>query len=205
MNDSANRLRLIGKPTSRIDGREVVTGRAKYTHDVKLRGMLIGKILRSPRAAAEIVSIDLAPALSAPGVMGAIKLAEGKVRYAGQQVAAVAAVDERTAEKALALIKVEYRSLPFVVDWEKARDASAPQVRDGRPNVEKINEYSRGDVEKGFAEADVVVEQDLPDRLRGPQPDRDPRQRRRRGKATTSSSMIRPRTSTASATGWPGP
>jgi xanthine dehydrogenase YagR molybdenum-binding subunit len=150
--------RLIGKPTSRIDGREVVTGRAKYTHDVKLRGMLIGKILRSPRAAAEIVSIDLAPALSAPGVMGAIKLAEGKVRYAGQQVAAVAAVDERTAEKALALIKVEYRSLPFVVDWEKARDASAPQVRDGRPNVERINEYNRGDVEKGFAEADVVVE-----------------------------------------------
>jgi xanthine dehydrogenase YagR molybdenum-binding subunit len=150
--------RLIGKPTSRIDGREVVTGRAKYTHDVKLRGMLIGKILRSPRAAAEIVSIDLAPALSAPGVMGAIKLAEGKVRYAGQQVAAVAAVDERTAEKALALIKAEYRSLPFVVDWEKARDASAPQVRDGRPNVERINEYNRGDVEKGFAEADVVVE-----------------------------------------------
>ncbi len=120
--------------------------------------MLIGKILRSPRAAAEIVSIDLAPALAVPGVMGALKLAEGKVRYAGQQVAAVAAVDERTAEKALALIKVEYRSLPFVVDWEKARDASAPQVRDGRPNVEKINEYNRGDVEKGFAEADVVVE-----------------------------------------------
>ena len=120
--------------------------------------MLIGKILRSPYAAAEVVSIDLAPALAVPGVMAALKLAEGKVRYAGQQVAAVAAVDERTAEKALGLIKVEYKSLPYVVDWEKARDASAPQVRDGKPNVEKINEYSRGDVEKGFAEADVVVE-----------------------------------------------
>ena len=155
---TAPEYRLIGKSTSRIDGREVVTGGAKYTHDVKLRGMLIGKIVRSPRAAAEIVSIDLAPALALPGVMGAIKLAEGKVRYAGQQVAAVAAVDERTAEKALALVKVEYKSLPYVVDWEKARDASAPQVRDGRPNVEKINEYNRGDVEKGFAEADVVVE-----------------------------------------------
>ncbi|MGZ5555015.1 MAG: xanthine dehydrogenase family protein molybdopterin-binding subunit [Candidatus Aminicenantales bacterium] len=150
--------RYIGKPSTRVDGRMIVTGQAKYTHDVKLRGMLIGKILRSPRAAAEIVSIDLAPALAVPGAMGALKLAEGKVRYAGQQVAAVAAVDERTAEKALGLIKVEYKTLPFVVDWEKARDASAPQVRDGKPNVEKINEYSRGDVEKGFAEADVVVE-----------------------------------------------
>ncbi|HSA96639.1 MAG TPA: xanthine dehydrogenase family protein molybdopterin-binding subunit [Acidobacteriota bacterium] len=150
--------KYIGKPTARIDGREIVTGRAKYTHDIKLRGMLIGKVLRSARAAAEIVSIDLAPALALPGVMGALKLAEGKVRYAGQQVAAVAAVDERTAEKALELIKVEYKTLPFVVDWERARDPSAPQVRDGRPNVERINEYNRGDVEKGFAEADVIVE-----------------------------------------------
>ncbi len=148
----------IGKPTARVDGREIVTGRARYTHDIKLRGMLIGKILRSPRAAAEVLSIDLAPALAVPGVMAALKLAEGKVRYAGQQVAAVAAVDERTAEKALALIKVEFKTLPAVVDWEKARDASAPQVRDGKPNVEPLNDYSRGDVDKGFAEADVVVE-----------------------------------------------
>jgi len=151
-------FRIIGKATPRIDGAEIVTGRAKYTPDIKLRGMLIGKILRSPRAAAEIVSIDLAPALALPGVVTAMKLAEGVVRYAGQQVAAVAAVDERTADKALGLIKVEYKSLPFVVDWEKARDASAPQVRAGQPNVEEINTYARGDVEKGFAEADVVVE-----------------------------------------------
>lgn len=150
--------RLIGKPTRRVDGREVVTGRAKYTQDIKLRGMLIGKILRSPHAAAEVIGIDLAPALALPGVLAALKLGEGKVRYAGQQVAAVASIDERTAEKALALIKVEYRTLPYVVDWERARDASAPQVRDGKPNVEKLNEYSRGDVEKGFAEADVVIE-----------------------------------------------
>ena len=154
----ASDYKYIGKPTPRVDGREVVTGRAKYTQDIKLRGMLIGKILRSPHAAAEVVSIDLAPALAVPGVMAAMKLAEGKVRYAGQQVAAVAAVDERTAENALALIKVEYRTLPYVVDWERARDASAPQVRDGKPNVEELNAYTRGDVEKGFNEADVVVE-----------------------------------------------
>ena len=154
----APEYRHIGKPTRRIDGREVVTGRATYTPDVKLRDMLIGKILRSPHAAAEVVGIDLAPALALPGVYAALKLTEGKVRYAGQQVAAVAAVDERTAEKALSRINVEYKTLPYVVDWEKARDASAPQVRDGKPNVEKFNEYSRGDVAKGFAEADVVVE-----------------------------------------------
>jgi xanthine dehydrogenase YagR molybdenum-binding subunit len=151
-------FRVIGQPTRRVDGREIVTGRAKFTHDIKLRGMLIGKILRSPRAAAEVLSIDLAPALALPGVAAALKLAEGKVRYAGQQVAAVAAVDERTAEKALGLIRVEYKTLPAVVDWEKARDPNAPQVRDGRPNVDKLNEYARGDVEKGFAEADIIVE-----------------------------------------------
>jgi xanthine dehydrogenase YagR molybdenum-binding subunit len=151
-------FRYIGKPTPRVDGREVVTGRAEYTQDIKLRGMLIGKVLRSPHAAAEVVTIDLAPALALPGVMAAVKLAEGKVRYAGQQVAAVAAVDERTAERALALINVDYRTLPYVVDWERARDPNAPQVRDGKPNVEDLNAYSRGDVEKGFAEADVVIE-----------------------------------------------
>ena len=154
----APEYRHIGKPTARVDGREVVTGRARYTQDIKLRGMLIGKVLRSPHAAAEVVAIDLAPALALPGVKAALKLAEGKVRYAGQQVAAVAAVDEKTAEKALALVKVEYRTLPYVVDWERARDPNAPQVRDGKPNVEKLNEYSRGDVEKGFTEADVVIE-----------------------------------------------
>ena len=151
-------FRHIGKVTPRVDGREVVTGRAKYTHDVKLPGMLIGKVLRSPHAAAEVLSIDLAPALAVPGVKAALKLAEGKVRYAGQQVAAVAAVDERTAEKALALVKVAYKTLPFVVDWEKARDEAAPRVRDGKDNVEDLYTYDRGDAEKGLAEAEVAVE-----------------------------------------------
>ena len=150
--------RLIGQLTSRVDGREVVTGQAKYTHDIKFPGMLIGMILRSPQAAAEIVSIDLAPALALPGVMAAIKLAGGKVRYAGEQVAAVAAVDAATAEKALGLIKVETKALPFVVDWQKAQEPDAPQVRDGKPNVEPLNDSNRGDVAKGFAEADIIVE-----------------------------------------------
>lgn len=151
-------FKLIGKNTPRVDGRKIVTGEAKYTHDIRLRDMLIGKILRSPHACAEVAVIDLGPAKALPGVMAALPLAEGKVRYAGQQVAAVAAVDERTAEKALAMIRVEYKPLPGVVEWEKAKEPGAPQVRDGKPNVEKFSEASRGDVEKGFKEADVVLE-----------------------------------------------
>jgi CO/xanthine dehydrogenase Mo-binding subunit len=150
--------RYIGKATRRIDGRLIVTGKAKFTHDIRLRGMLIGKILRSPHACAEILSIDVGPAKSFPGVLAALPLAEGKILYAGQQVAAVAAVNEKTAEKALALVNVSYKVLPAVVDWQKAMESGAPQVRDGKPNVEKFNEAARGDVEKGFKEADVVLE-----------------------------------------------
>ena len=148
--------------------------------------MLIGKILRSPRAAAEVISVDLAPALALPGVLAALKLADGKVRYAGQQVAAVAAVDERTAEKALALIKVEYKTLPAVVDWEKARDPNAPQVRDGKPDIDNLNEYARRR-RQGLRRGGRHRRKDLPDRLRGPQSDRDARQALPPGTATTSS------------------
>ncbi len=151
-------FRYIGKSTPRVDGRKIVTGQARYTQDIKLRGMLIGKILRSPHAAAEITSIDLDAAKGVPGVAAAIALAEGKVMYAGQQVAAVAAVDERTAERAMALVKVGYKVLPSVVEWEKAKESSAPQVRTQGPNVDKLNTYSRGDVEAGFREGDVVLE-----------------------------------------------
>jgi xanthine dehydrogenase YagR molybdenum-binding subunit len=150
--------KYIGKATPRVDGRKIVTGQAKYTHDIRLQGMLIGKILRSPHACAEVAAIDLGPVKALPGVMAALPLAEGKLRYAGEQVAAVAATSEQIAEKALALIKVDYRILPAVVEWEKAREEGAPQVRDGKPNVEKFNQAARGDVEKGFKEADVVIE-----------------------------------------------
>jgi xanthine dehydrogenase YagR molybdenum-binding subunit len=150
--------KYIGQYTPRVDGRKIVSGQAKYTHDIRLRYMLVGKILRSPHASAEVVAIDLGPAKSLPGVIAALPLAQGKVRYVGDQVAAVAAVNERTAEKALALINVEYKILPAVVDWEKAGEPGAPQVRGGKPNVEKFNEAARGDVDKGFKEADVVIE-----------------------------------------------
>lgn len=119
--------------------------------------MLYGKILRSPHACADIASVDLSKARNLAGVKAAIQLKEGRVKYTGEQVAAVAAVDEKTAEQALKLIKVEYKPLPFAVTEEKAMEEGAPSVHDS-PNVQKFNEYTRGDIEKGFKEADLVIE-----------------------------------------------
>ncbi|MFQ5721591.1 MAG: xanthine dehydrogenase family protein molybdopterin-binding subunit, partial [Candidatus Aminicenantales bacterium] len=151
------KFRIVGKATSRIDGQKIVSGQALFTHDIKLRGLLVAKILRCPYACAEIISIDLSRAQVLPGVKAVIKLKQRKVKYAGEQVAAVAAVDEKTAEQALKLIKVDYKILPYVVTEDKARESGAPQVHDS-PNVQKFEEYSRGDISQGFKEADVVLE-----------------------------------------------
>lgn len=151
------KFKIIGAYTPRIDGEKIVTGQAPYTHDIKPRGLLYGKILRCPHACAEIVSLDLSKAKSLPGVKAAIQLKKGQVKYAGEQVAAVAAEDEKTAEEALKLIDVVYKILPFVVTEEKAMEEGAPQVHE-EPNIQQFNDYSRGDIEKGFREADVVLE-----------------------------------------------
>jgi xanthine dehydrogenase YagR molybdenum-binding subunit len=150
-------FKIIGRPTTRIDGKLIVTGRAKYTHDIALKDMVYGKILRSPHAAAEIVSLDLSRAKDLPGVLAVLQLKEGRVNYEGEQVAAVAAVDEQTAEEALQAIQAEYKVLPHVVSPEKAMAEGAPQVHDSA-NVQKFNEYSRGNVGQGFAEAEVTME-----------------------------------------------
>jgi xanthine dehydrogenase YagR molybdenum-binding subunit len=151
-------FKYIGKYTPRIDGRKIVTGAAQYTHDLYFEGMLQAKILRSPHACADVLSIDLSQALDYPGVKAALKLKEGRVKWAGEPIAAVAAGDEQTAEEALNLIKVEYKVLPHVVSQEKAMEQGAPLVQD-QGNVQKLNEYNRGDIDKGFKEADVVFEQ----------------------------------------------
>jgi xanthine dehydrogenase YagR molybdenum-binding subunit len=151
------KFKIIGRPTTRIDGHLIVTGRAKYTHDIVLKDMIYGKILRSPYASAEIVNLDLNRAKSLPGVMAVLQLKEGRVKYEGEQVAAVAAVDERTAEEALQAIQVEYKVLPHVVSPKKAMAEGAPQVHD-TPNVQKFNEYNRGNVDQGFTEAEVTLE-----------------------------------------------
>ncbi len=156
--DERDAFNVIGHHTKRVDGEKIVTGQAPYTHDIKLKGMLIGKILRSPHARAEVVTVDLSTAEQLKGVEAALQVNRGNILYAGQQVAAVAAVDEQTAEKALRMIKVEYKPLPFVVTEEKAMEEEAPQVHDDRPNVQERRGYSRGDVDAGFAEADAVIE-----------------------------------------------
>ena len=169
-------LKLVGRPVPRVDGPEKVTGRARFTHDVRLPGMLHGKILRSPHPHARIKRLDTSKAERLPGVRlvlshqnapeipwfrGQTRLFDTTVRYVGDEVACVVADDEETAEEALRLIEVEYEPLPFVVDPERALEPDAPRVHESQPNNLVNGEpevYERGDVQKGFAEADVVVE-----------------------------------------------
>ncbi len=151
------KFKYIGNYTKRIDAEKIVTGNARYTHDIKLRGMLHGKILRCPHACAEVLSVDLSAAEQMPGVFAALQLKTGVAKYAGEQVAAVAATTEGIAEAALKAIKVDYTVLPHAVTVQKAMTEGSPQVHD-RPNISLFEEYSRGDVEAGFSAADVVVE-----------------------------------------------
>ncbi len=158
--EDKSEFKIIGKYTPKIDGEKIVTGKAPYTHDINIKGMLCGKMLRSPYACAEILSMDLSKAQGHPGVKAVIPLkAEGgKVNYAGQEVAAVAAVDEKTAEEALDLIHVEYKPLPFAVSEEAAKAEQAPQIHEKTPNIQEFNNYSRGNVEAGFEDADITLE-----------------------------------------------
>jgi len=154
---AAPEFKIIGQPTPRVDGRLVVTGRAKYTHDVFFKDLLYCKILRSPHASAEIVAVDLSEAQNLPGVKAVLRLKDGRIKYEGEQIAAVAAVNEKTAEEAIKLIKVDYKILPYVITTEKAMADGAPRVHDSA-NVEKINEYTRGNIDQGFGEAEVTFE-----------------------------------------------
>ncbi|MDO8689308.1 MAG: xanthine dehydrogenase family protein molybdopterin-binding subunit [Dehalococcoidia bacterium] len=174
---------ILGKPTPRIDeGAPKAKGEAKFSVDVMLPGMLWGGILQSPHAHARIVKIDTSRAASLPGVKAVmtgrdlperIKLplmgpplpgdqyamARDMVRYVGEPLAAVAAVDEDTAEEALRLIDVEYEVLPAIFDAEEAMKPGAVQLHDHSPQntpATSFDEY--GDVEKGFAESDYVRE-----------------------------------------------
>lgn len=166
-------LRVVGVATAKIDGAERVTGRARYTSDVTLPGMLHAKAVRSPYAHARVKRLDASKALALPGVRAVIsgenvprvgwfngtRLFDGVARFAGDEVAAVAADDEETAEEAVKLIEVEYEQLPFHLDAEEA--AKAPPLH-GSSNLigGSPKTYRRGDVEKALREAEVVVEAD---------------------------------------------
>ena len=149
---------VIGKSVPKIDGPAKVTGQAKYTGDLKFPNMLVGKILTSPHPHARILNIDTSEAEKLPGVKAVIthkdvpSLKYGlsparwdenifcidKVRFVGDKVAAVAALDEDTVYKALKLIKVEYEVLPAVLDPIEALAEGAPLVHDEYPG-----EYQR--------------------------------------------------------------
>jgi len=148
----ADKRSLIGTRVSRLDGPDKVSGRAKYTYDINRPGMLYGKILRCPHAHAKIVSIDTSAAEKMPGVK-AVKIIQGEgteIQWAGDEVVGVAAVDEPTAEDAIRAIKVQYEVLPHLVI-----DTNPKGIGD---RAKAANEQTQGDPDKGFKEAEVVVE-----------------------------------------------
>jgi xanthine dehydrogenase YagR molybdenum-binding subunit len=176
-------LSVIGKSVARHDGRAKVTGATRFTVDVGLQGMLHGRMLRSPMPHAVVRAIDVSAAARHPGVRAVLVMARPEdpasavLRYVGAPVAAVAARSLAAADEALRLIRVDYESLPFVADLERAREPAAPPVHDsvslppGNPsgypapvdlplhgNVRGPALVRRGDVGQGFAQADVEVE-----------------------------------------------
>ncbi len=196
MSETVQPLKTVGHATPRIDALERVTGRATYTGDVKLPGMLYARVLRSPHPHARIRSIDTAKALALQGVKailthencsvvwGAGSVAGGiqyndavkkatkqrryafnnPVRFVGDPVAAVAALDRHVAEQALQLIAVDYEVLPFVLDPEEALKSGAVAIwPEGNLALDPRNESKpigqrRGNVEDGFRASDHVFE-----------------------------------------------
>jgi xanthine dehydrogenase YagR molybdenum-binding subunit len=153
--------REVGKRVSRLDGYDKVTGRAKYTYDINLPGMLWGKILRSPYANARIKSMDLEAAKAVPGVKAVLPLRSigDTLRYHGDAIAALAASSPEVAEDAIRAIRVVYEPGPFVVHEEDARTPNAPYVLgNNRPNVEQSQANEKGNVGEAFGKADATVE-----------------------------------------------
>ena len=192
----AQAYQVVGQAEPRIDGVEKATGKAIYTVDVELPGMAHGKILRSPYAHARLARVDGSAAEKLPGVFAVITrddqrrlgmfgaaykdqtiVAVNKVRYVGDPVAAVAAVDEATAEAALEFIEVEYQELPMVTSIDEALAPGASLVHDtwssggelmgqryeapkefSGTNLCYRFSYANGNVEEGFKKADFVFE-----------------------------------------------
>ena len=177
MNDIAP-VHSIGGYVPMVDGPEKVSGRAKYTADLVRPGLLAGRIYRSPYAHAEILEVDIAAAARLPGVKAIVTgadcdktfgvlpiartehpLARDKVRYKGEPVAAVAAIDDATARKAVELIRMRVRELPAYTTAAAALAPEAVALHARRPgNIERDVLFELGSVEAGFADADLVRE-----------------------------------------------
>src|SRR5215207_8398294 len=173
------RLKVIGKPFRKVDARSKCVGETRFADDISLPRMLYCKILRSPEPHARIKSIDTSKALALPGVYAVITGADlpitygilpvsqdehplcvERVRFIGDPVAAVAAVDEDTAFDAMNLIEVEYEPLAAVATIDEAVETSEPRIHDygDYNNVHKSVHLEFGDLDEGFREADVVRE-----------------------------------------------
>src|SRR5512136_1565655 len=180
-----NDYRYVGKAVPRRDAIEIVTGTAPFMDDLKFPNLLHGKVLRSPYAHANIKKIDKSKAEALTGVKAVVtwedipdwrggtprmvRVLDKKVRYVGDAVALVAAATEQIAEEALSLIGVEYEVLPAVFDIDSALKPDAPQLYEefkgnivpaGTPiyGPNCLTGVVRGNVDKGFAEAEVITE-----------------------------------------------
>jgi len=152
-------LSVVGKEHPRLDARAKVTGAARYTYDIRRPGMIYGRLLRSPHAHARVVKVDLERAKALAGVLYTESYQGSEIRFAGQQVAGVAAESEEILDDALALIDVEYEVLDHVVSVDAALKDDAPKVKgDGNVADGRRNEGTPDDVARAHQEADVVLE-----------------------------------------------
>ena len=179
MKKNGNDYKVVGKPFRKVDARAKCTGQTKFADDVVLPRMLFAKLLRSPVPHALIKRIDVSRALKLPGVVAVLTGAElpipygilpvsqdehtlciNKVRFIGDPVAAVAAIDEDTAFDALDLIEVEYERLKSISTIEEAVYVEEPRIHEygDSGNIHKKVSLEFGDVEEGFQEADLVRE-----------------------------------------------
>lgn len=167
---------VVGKGLPRIDSLHKATGATKYVADMKFPGMLCGKIVRSPYAHARILRVDLSRAKKLAGVRAALSasdlpaikygiiiedeeaFARHKTRFIGDEVAAVAAEDEETAQEAASLVKVEYGPLPAVFDPMEAMAQGAPLIHEAERNLAAHAIITRGDVEDGFSRSEEIFE-----------------------------------------------
>jgi len=183
-------LTVVGQPITRVDAMEKVTGETVYGYDLALPNMLYGKVLYGTKPHAKIKRIDTSKAKKFPGVVAVITgkdttwthgeaikdkpfLAQGKIRYIGEPVAAVAAVDEDTAQAAVGLIEVEYEDLPAYFSPEEACKPGAMPIHEDfasyrksnfivgspLPNVCEHFKLRTGDVEQGFQKSDLTLEE----------------------------------------------
>ncbi|MGI9491644.1 MAG: molybdopterin cofactor-binding domain-containing protein, partial [Geminicoccaceae bacterium] len=170
---------VVGVDVARLDSPGTVTGSAKYAADMKMEGMLHGKLLRSEHHHAKILSIDISEALAMDGVEAVITaddipgtpflpncqpqvyvFPKDRIRFKGEALAGVAAISEAIAEEALKRIKVEIEVLPHAIEVADAAHPDAAPLYDHSPRVSAPEEVSCGDIEAGFAKADVIIQND---------------------------------------------